>query len=533
MVKKILSLAVAIMLLSVTALANLTIVQAASTGETKTYGPIYNTVDGTTANATGNGTFAHKDEIYESVKFYDREVPTAVGVNSNANESDRVGSSIAVGYDTNGDWASFLRFPLSNLNIPANEVVTKAELALVTKYGSTHTGSWTLNAYGGFTDVAFGQELTFNKTFSELTASDKIVGTTPTTPLVLDAAAQFTPVSIDVTDYVAGLLASDAVSADICLAAPGASAKLELCSGSMKSNSGANYKPRLIITTMVDPNYGIPAIDTVANEGKTKIRMQTTDTAFSNTSCGLVADNKTTITYNVNAKTAGKYYFSVYTASNQFNNAGDGVSTKPSSLTVNDTKLDASDSIFKVSTCKAEPAILTDPTVTPDYLYHNIYEIDLIRGNNTIAVYKGTSSQFGIAYVELTNYPRTAATNTKAIAEKGIEIPATVQPINVVKPTVVYKVYDSIAAANVARGNVVMQLAGGTESHADDCYYIAASYDSNNKLQDVELLSFPHYRWTTRTVDFGEFSLEGISYIKVFAFDGTPLAPVANFGAID
>ena len=517
MFKKILSFTVAIVIAiaSIAVFASVTTPVVLAQNSTNATGgqnfTIYNTVDGTTANATGNGTHTHKDEIYESVKFYKTNV--SIGTNSNANEKSTVASEIKVGYDTNGNWASFLRFPLPD--IPANEIITKAELAFVTKYNSTHTGTWNLNAYKDFTDVAFGNTLMFDKTFSVLTDSDKLVGSTP---LTLESAGQFTPITVDIKGFVEELVRNDVASVDICLAAPGAENILSLCSGSMKSNNGAGYKPRLIITTEVDPVYGLPAIDTVANEGKTKIRMQSQDNVeFSNTTCGIITGSSAEATYTVNAKTAGKYYFSLYTVDHyaQANN-------RSGNLIVNDTKIAESYKTAPYAGWNADGVL---GTIT-SRLYQNSFEVDLVKGKNTIK-YECKSSHLGLAFVELTNYERAAYTDSRAISEKGIEVPASVQPVVVSYPTEVYKVYDSVSEVPGNRGNITMQVKGNGDV-VSSCYYIAATYDKDGYLVDAEVFTLPFYTQTSKNINFGEFNLEGVDSVRIFALDANTLASIAE-----
>ena len=129
-----------------------------------------------------------------------------------------------------------------------------------------------MKVYGGFTDAAFGEAITYGKTFDELMALDCAGSVT----LSAGSHAANTTLEIDITDYVKPLIQSDAESVDLALAMPDADVLIKLYNVTRKqlSTNAMSYKPHITVETEYTAD-SYPTIDTVANEGKTKIQMQT------------------------------------------------------------------------------------------------------------------------------------------------------------------------------------------------------------------------------------------------------------------
>ena len=541
MIKKIFSLMVAGLLLSATVFASVTtpllLAQASEeiTGETKTY-VLFATADGAFA---GKGNYSAINGVYESMRFYTSDESDGGIATSNTTSpfTFALGQQAVEGKDA--QFAGLFRFPINLLNLPANESVVQASLKLTSRYNKEYSvgDGFDIKAYGGFTNATYGEAIPEDgdKTFAEITAAEALAGGTTVTADL----SSLTPVYIDVTPYVAGAVSAGSSSADLAVAAPSETTACEFMSGA--SNYGATnsddkkYAPMLIITTEVDPNYGLPEIDTASNEGKTKIRMQTqSEVAFANDSCGITQGTNADTTFTVKAKTAGKYYFGVYSVTRT---AAESTVGRKGSLIVNGTTVASADDLYKLNRVASYTTDAVVPADIAKSVYLTVFEVDLIAGKNTIKIDSG-SSQLGFAYVELTNYARAdVGAESRNISEKGIEILAANQPdLSVtVLPAVSYKVYDSIAdvPSSIAKGNVTMQLSG--EGNAvDSVSYIAASYDDNGYIKEIKVIKLPLGKRATKNVDFGEFNLSGIDYIKVFAFDASSPAPIAaSYGKID
>ena len=255
-----------------------------------------------------------------------------------------------------------------------------------------------------------------------------------------------------------------------------------------------------------------PAIDTQLNEGKTKIRIQTTDTIYGNFSAGMLYSSSggRTLSYTVNCETAGKYYLTVYVAEKYSDGSFTGT------LKVNDGESTGVTYLTSNGLGKSN----TDVAVNKRGSRPNTFEVDLVAGENTLSLtYSG--SNYGIGFVELTNYDRADIGTDWSISEKGFEVEADVQPTDT--HIAVYKVYDSIIEAVTAghkKGSMIVQVSNPTSDVKKNIELIAEKYN-DGVLQESEVLSIPIFCKTTQTTfDLGEFTFGEANEYRFYVSTG-------------
>ena len=477
-------------------------------------------------SATGEATYetpmnANVQQMYTDLRYYSS---TSTGTRSTSADIN-TGAASAIGWGSGkGNYVTFMRFPLSAVAVAEGKRIDSVTLNVTFAEAYDFTSSnRVLAAYKDFTTTTLGETISYlDKTYSDLTANTNLVGSVE---LNKSYEAGDT-VSIDVTDYVRSLVDAGASSADFALTIPDADAQYKIYPVQRKLSSGSNVKlkPHLsVITEVAADSY--PTIDTVANEGKTKIQMQTTaaDT-FSNTSVDVFYGSGKTLTYNVNCKTAGEYYLTVYIV-NKYSGS------KKCTLTVNDGA-----SITESLSSSNAVDGATEAQVRSRLKAHK-FAINLVQGKNVIELSPG-SSNLGLCLVELTNYNRAEIGDGYNITEKGIEVRAINQPKVTDYPTVVYKVYDTIAAAKAAgvtSANLTAQISNATSDRlVETVSFIAATYNSQKQLENVEIVSYDEIAKSTQnTIDFGSFQIDDVEKIKFFVWTDGTLKPITASASIE